>query len=180
MKVLPHKNFLRYCQLNRYKQPAPKQLPRYIQHQRKAIRRKSEYTCLMAFLGDVRTTSFVVVKAFSPPCNALAGKYTSASQFANSNCSKLPAKATLPLTVVVVPVCTTGVLPYSSTATQLPIFRILREGIILHTEEYDEYGTALANKSLYKDVVLHSFERESGLMLATDSNRGPSVSASVS
>ena len=61
--------------------------------------------------------------------------------------------------------------------TLIPVIRISREGTIVHFLEYDEYGVQLANKMNLKDIFIHGFQRESGLILSTSTGRISTVSA---
>lgn len=63
--------------------------------------------------------------------------------------------------------------------TLSPVVRIVRYGTILHFEEYDEYGTLLANKQHLKDIRVIGFERESGLVLSTSPTRISTISAGI-
>ena len=55
-------------------------------------------------------------------------------------------------------------------------FRVVREGTTCHIMDYDEWGFGLAPKSYFKDVMLHGFERQSGMQLSTPGTRISSVS----
>ncbi len=63
--------------------------------------------------------------------------------------------------------------------TLSPVVRIVRYGTILHFEEYNEYGTLLANKQHLKDLRVIGFERESGLVLSTSPTRISTISAGI-
>lgn len=72
---------------------------------------------------------------------------------------------------------TTNPLSLLANATYIPMYRIIREGNILHTFDFSNYGFALAGKSYFKDIFLNSFERQSGLVLTTAATRTSDISA---
>lgn len=72
---------------------------------------------------------------------------------------------------------TTNNVVFLNNSIYVPVFRVTRYSIDLNILCYGNYGIGLANKNLYKDVVLHSFERQYGLILSTSVDRNPSVSS---
>lgn len=69
-------------------------------------------------------------------------------------------------------------LLFLSDATHMPVVRVIRiDGTVLHFEEYNQYGTQLANKQLFKDVSLNGAQRWTGLTISTSATRISSVSA---
>jgi hypothetical protein len=59
----------------------------------------------------------------------------------------------------------------------VPIFTIVRTGLILHTLDWDEMGKGAIEKNIEKAVAVRRFERESGLALATYGTRNVSLSS---
>lgn len=73
---------------------------------------------------------------------------------------------------------TTSPTIFLTEARYSPVVRVTRESsTILHFEEYDQYAVELSNKALYKDIALHGFERQTGLILSTSATRIVSLSA---
>lgn len=72
---------------------------------------------------------------------------------------------------------TTTAMDFLSNADWVAIFRVFRAGNELHVTDYDAYGVALSSKTLYKDIILNSFERQSGLVLSTSPTRISTVSS---
>ena len=66
---------------------------------------------------------------------------------------------------------------FLTEARYCPITRITREGTTLHFEEYDQYGVALSNKMLYKDITVNATQRQAGLILSTSATRIASVTS---
>jgi len=72
---------------------------------------------------------------------------------------------------------TTDTYQFLTNFTLVPITRLTREDNKVHLAEYDEYGVLLANKMNYKDIILNSFSRQSGLILSTSEGRISTVTA---
>ena len=61
--------------------------------------------------------------------------------------------------------------------TYQPVDRVIKDGTELFTEKYGDYAVLLANKHIIKDVILNSFQRQSGLLLSTTGTRISNISA---
>lgn len=66
---------------------------------------------------------------------------------------------------------------FLTDARLAPCYRIIRDGNMLHTIDYDSYGLTLPEKSFFKDITLHAQERQSGLVLSTAPTRIATISS---